>query len=102
MDVDRRRSERVSFSQEEAAIVHAGGRDILVRVIDFSATGALLSLLDSTASSESSANCGESVSLAVHLNQSVFHVGARVVRRTPGFLAVEFFETLSSTFGERN
>ena len=93
MDVERRRSARVSLSQEEAAVVHAGDHEILGRVVDFSATGALLSLLDSPSQSESGAECGERVALSMHLHQSVFQVAARVVRRTPGFVAVEFADT---------
>jgi hypothetical protein len=98
MDVERRRSARVYFSKEQAAVVHAGGREILVRVVDFSPTGALLSVLDLPA--ESSSNYGERVTLSMHVNESVVQVAARVVRSTPGYVAVEFSETFSGTFGE--
>src|SRR5580704_3139053 len=102
MDVERRRSLRFSPSREEAAIVHAGGREILVRVVDVSVTGALLSLLDTPSSSEFGANFGERVTLSMQVNQSVSQVAARVVRIAPGFVAVEFVETgvVSGTFGE--
>ena len=93
MDVERRRSLRVPLWQEEAAVVQAGGREILVRVVDFSPIGALLSLLEIPGLSESSADFGERVNLSMHLDESVFQVAARVVRRTPGFVAVEFVDT---------
>ena len=102
MDVERRRSVRVFPSQEEAAVVYAGGREMLVRVVDFSRTGALLSLLNASSSSESNADFGERVTLSMHVNELVCQVTARVVRRGPGFVAVEFIETgvVSGAFGE--
>jgi c-di-GMP-binding flagellar brake protein YcgR len=90
--VERRRSVRIPLSHGEAAIVHDGGRDILARVVDFSATGALLGLLDIPGLTESESDCSERVQVSMKHDQSVFQVPARVVRATPGFLAVEFFD----------
>ena len=98
--VERRRSARVSASLEEAAVVYAGDQELLVRVIDFSETGALLSVVDLPGGSESSVVCGQRVIVSMNVNQSVFQVPGRVVRSSPGFVAVEFMEG-SEKVGEK-
>jgi hypothetical protein len=97
MDVERRRSARVPFSKAEAAVLQVGDREIFVQIVNISANGALLAMLELPSVSTFSQDCDGSVVLSMNLDQSVVHTKARVIRRTPGFLAVEFGDALTET-----
>jgi len=88
-DVERRRSLRVPFFQEEAAVIHAVNRDIPVKIIDLSSSGALLSL-DMLAPDAQSVAINQRLELSIQAEHFVFQVAARVVRTAQGFVAVEF------------
>src|SRR5581483_6135641 len=87
--IERRRSLRVPIFQEEAAVIHAVNRDIPVTIVDLSTTGALFSL-DMLAPDAGVIDSNQRLQLSMQSQQSVFHVAARVVRTTQGFVAVEF------------
>jgi hypothetical protein len=88
-DVERRRSLRVPFFQEEAAVIHAVNRDIPVKIIDLSSSGALFSL-DMLAPDARSVATNQRIELSIQAERFVFQVAARVVRTAQGFVAVEF------------
>jgi len=104
MDVERRRSVRVPFSKPEAAVLQVGNREILVRIVNISANGALLVMLELPSVSTFSQDCAGSVVLSMNVNHSVVDTKARVVRTAPGFVVVEFgdaiMETIVGTFSE--
>jgi len=88
-DVERRRSLRVPFFQEEAAVVHAVNRDIPVKIVDLSSSGALFSL-DMLAPDARQVTKGQQLELSFQAERFVVQVAARVVRTTKEFVAVEF------------
>jgi hypothetical protein len=88
-DVERRRSLRVPFFQEEAAVIHAVNRDIPVKIIDLSSSGALF-CFDMLAPDARSVAMNQRLELSIQAERSVFQVAARVVRTSQGFVAVEF------------
>jgi hypothetical protein len=88
-DVERRRSLRVPVFQEEAAVIHAINRDIPVKIVDLSSSGALFSL-DMLAPDARQVAKGQKLELSIQAERFVFQVTARVVRTTQEFVAVEF------------
>jgi hypothetical protein len=88
-EVERRRALRVPFFQEEAAVIHAVNRDIPVKIVDLSSSGALFSL-DMLAPDARQVAKGENLELSIQADRFVFQVAARVVRTTQEFVAVEF------------
>ena len=70
-------------------MIHAANRDIPVKILDLSSTGALFSL-DMLAPDAGVIDNNERLQLSLQSQQSVFQVAARVVRTTQGFVAVEF------------
>jgi hypothetical protein len=104
MEVERRRSVRVPFSKADAAVLQVGDREIFVQIVNISANGALLAMLELPSVSTFSHDCDGSVVLSLNLDHSVVHTKARVIRSMPGFLAVEFgaalTETVVGTFAE--
>jgi hypothetical protein len=87
--LERRRSTRVPLFREEAAVIHALSRDIPVRIVDLSVSGALFSM-DAFAPDTATITADQSLQLSLQADRSVFQVGARVVRTTQEFVAVEF------------
>jgi len=88
-DLERRRSLRVPFFQEEAAVIHAVNRDIPVKIVDLSSSGALFSL-DMLAPDARQVAEGQKLELSIQAERFVIQVTARVVRTTQEFVAVEF------------
>ncbi len=93
--VERRRSPRTAAFQEEA-IMHVRGRDIPVTLIDISSTGALIGLMDMLALDSRKVGTDEWLELTMHYEHSIFQIGARLVRSTPQFFAVEFHDDRES------
>jgi hypothetical protein len=93
MTNERRRSQRFALLREEIAVVHDLRQDRPATLVDFSANGALLSLVELAGFPECSSKIDDRLELSVQCNASSFYVRARVVRRGPRFLAVEFVET---------
>jgi hypothetical protein len=87
--LERRRSLRFPLFREEAAVLHALSRDIPVRIVDLSISGALFSL-DTFAPEAATVAADQKLQLSLQTERSVFQVGARVVRTTQEFVAVEF------------
>ena len=90
---ERRRSQRYALLREEVAVVHDLHQDRPATLIDFSTTGAMLSLVELAGFPESNSKIDDRLELSLQCNGSSFYVRARVVRRGPRFLAVEFNET---------
>jgi hypothetical protein len=90
--IERRRSARIPFLLEEAAVIHAGDRELPARLVDLSYIGALVTLLDMPALGSRDFIPDERLELSMHHNDSVFHIMARVVRTGPLFVAVEFVD----------
>jgi c-di-GMP-binding flagellar brake protein YcgR len=90
--VERRRSARIPAFQEEAAVIQSGGRELPVKIVDLSSSGALLSVLDMPALGSRNFEDDEQVELSIQKQNSVFHVMCRVVRTGPLFMGVEFIE----------
>lgn len=88
--VDRRRFARIPVFHEEAAVVHAPGRDIPIKIVDLSRTGLLFSFLEMSSLSDWSCEAGELLEISIDHEQSVLHLKARVVRRTLLSVAGEF------------
>src|SRR5215813_12662639 len=88
-DVERRRSLRVPFFQEEAAVIHAINRDIPVKIVDLSSSGALFSLEMLGPDARQVAK-DQRLELSIQAERFVIQVVARVVRTTQEFVAVEF------------
>ena len=86
---ERRRSARVPFFEEEPAVIHAVNRDIPVKIVDLSQTGALFSI-DPMAPDTRILIADQQLELSIQAEHSVFQVAARVVRTTREFVAVEF------------
>lgn len=94
MTEERRRSRRHTLEREEIAIVQDQQDDRPATLIDFSTTGALVSLIELAGIRECLAKVGDPVELWLHVDALSFYVRARVVRRgPPRFLAVKFVET---------
>lgn len=93
MTNERRRSQRYALLREEVAVVHDLQQDRPATLIDFSTTGALLSLVELAGFPECNSKLDERLELSLQCNGSSFYVRARVVRRGPRFVAVEFNET---------
>ena len=89
--VERRRSARI-LAFEEQAVIHAAGRDIPVRLVDISNTGALVGLVDMPAFDGRNIADEQQLELSMQHGHSIFQIGARVIRTTPQFVAVEFHE----------
>jgi c-di-GMP-binding flagellar brake protein YcgR len=93
MTNERRRSHRYALLREEIAVVHDLRQDRPATLVDFSATGALLSLVDVAGFPECNSKIDDRLELSLPGDGSSFYIRARVVRRGPRFLAVEFVET---------
>ena len=91
MDViERRRSKRVTVSREQVAVIHDKAGDIPAKLIDLSATGALIRFVTlSLMGEESLSDC---IELSMHDESCVLQVRARIIRRGPQFIAVEFMD----------
>jgi hypothetical protein len=90
--VERRRSVRFQVFQEEAAVVNAGGLELLVKIVDLSKSGALIRVLDLPALGSCDFDIERRMELSLHHKDSVFHLMARVVRTGPLFVALEFID----------
>jgi len=90
--VERRRSPRVTVFNEEAALMHAGSRDIPVKLIDLSRSGLSFSFLDLSSLSESSSQPTERFEVSIAYNRSELRLRARMIRQTPLSVAAEFVE----------
>jgi len=97
MTSERRRSQRYFLVREEIAVVHDLYHDHPAILIDFSATGALVSLIDLAGIPDYRSNVGDRLELSLPGDHSSFYVRGRIVRRGPQFLAVEFDETRSES-----
>ena len=91
-NVERRRSARVPAFLEEAAVIHAGGRELPVKIVDLSTFGALVSVLDMPALGSCDFDTDQRLELSMQHKNSVFHIRARVTRAGPLFVAVEFVD----------
>ena len=92
VNVERRRSVRIPLFQEEAAVIHAGDRELPVKLVDLSRSGALVTVLDMPPLGSRNFATDERLELSMHSKDSVLHVKARVVRTGPLFIAVEFID----------
>jgi hypothetical protein len=92
--VERRRSDRLVplEADEELVFIHYGGRDTPARLVDFSKEGVLLDLIDMLIDWECYAEKGEICDVSMYHESSIFQVKAKVVRKTPKALALEFAE----------
>jgi len=99
MTNERRRSHRYALQREEIAVVHDLQHDRPATLVDFSATGALLSLVELAGFPSCNSKIDDRLELSVQCDASSFYVRARVVRRGPRFLAVEFVETRAESLG---
>jgi len=93
MDSERRRSQRYALLREEIAVVHDLQQDRPATLIDFSSTGALLSLVELAGFPASNSAIDDRLELSLQCDASSFYVRARIVRRGPSFLALQFTET---------
>lgn len=93
MTKERRRSQRYALLREEIAIVHDLLHDRPATLIDFSSTGALIALVELAGFPECSSAIDHRLELSLQCDSSSFYVRARIVRRGPRLLAVEFVET---------
>ena len=93
MTSERRRAQRYALLREEVAVVHDLQQDRPATVVDFSATGALLSLVELAGFPPCNSDIDDRVELSLQCDGSSFYVRAKVVRRGPRLLAVEFVET---------
>ena len=89
---ERRRAARFPVSGEEAAVIYAASQDIPVRLVDLSATGALVSLCGLIMDESRTVRIGDEVELSMKSERSILRVSARVVRTTPQFIAMEFLD----------
>src|SRR6185503_14742648 len=99
MTNERRRSQRYALLREEVAVVHDLQHDRPATLVDFSDTGALLALVDLAGFPECNSTIGDRLELSLQCDGSSFYVRAKVVRRGPRFLAVEFVETRPESLG---
>jgi len=92
--VDRRRSDRLAplEADEELVFIHYGGRDTPAKLVDFSREGVLLGLIDALIDWECHAEKGETCDVSMYHESSIFQVKAKVVRKTPKAIALEFAE----------
>jgi hypothetical protein len=97
MTSERRRAQRYALLREEVAIVHDLQQDRPATLVDFSATGALLTLVELAGFPSCNSAIDDRVELSLQCDGSSFYVRARVVRRGPRFLAVEFVESRSES-----
>jgi hypothetical protein len=95
--VERRRSPRITVFNEEAALMHAGARDIPVKLIDLSLTGLSFSFLDLSSLSDSNSQPAEPFELSIAYNRSELRLRARMIRQTPLSVAVEFVDLEEQT-----
>jgi hypothetical protein len=93
MTNERRRSHRYALQREEIAVVHDLHRDRPATLVDFSATGALLFLVELAGFPSCNSKIDDRLELSLQCDATSFYVRARVVRWGPRFLAVEFDET---------
>jgi len=93
MNNERRRSERHALLREEIAIVHDILRDRPATLVEFSSTGALISLVDHAGMPEFRSREGDYVEVSLQSDVSYFYAKAKIVRRGLGFIALEFAET---------
>ncbi len=94
--VEKRRHPRVSAFNEETAVLHAGSTDVPVKLIDLGRTGVLCGCFNSIAE-EKVTQIGERVFVTLQLSESVIDLQARVVRRTPESVALEFTDVRAET-----
>lgn len=88
--LERRRSKRVVVPREQAAVIHDQHREIPAKLVDLSRTGALVRLFTLSLMVEDSLS--DCIELSMHDDRSVLYVKARIVRRGPQFIAVEFID----------
>ncbi len=93
MTDERRRSQRYALLREEIAIVHDLQHDRPASLVDFSSTGALVSLVELAGFPSCNSSIDDQLELSLQCDGSSFYVKARIVRRGPRFLALEFVET---------
>jgi hypothetical protein len=93
MTNERRRSQRYSLMREEIAVVHDLQHDRPATLIDFSVSGALVTLVELAGLPECRSNVDDRLELSIQGDTNPFYVRARIVRRGPRFLALEFVET---------
>jgi hypothetical protein len=84
--IERRQTSRVVAACEEVAVIHDKGRELPARLVDISQTGALISLFGPLAEEHLS----DSFELSIQDHQSTLQVKARIVRRSPQYIAVQF------------
>lgn len=92
MNVERRRFPRIPFFSEEAALIHAGARDIPVKLVDLSRTGLLFSFLDLSSLSDPNSQPKEPLEVSIAHNHSELRLRGRMVRQTSLAVAMEFIE----------
>ena len=93
MTSERRRSQRFALLREEVAVVHDLQQDRPATLVDFSSNGALLSLVELAGFPECNSTIDDHLELSFQCDASSFYVRARIVRRGPRLVAVEFVET---------
>lgn len=93
MTSERRRAHRYALLREEVAVVHDLQHDRPATLLDFSATGALLTLVELAGFPSCNSAIGDRLELSLQCDGTSFYVRAKVVRRGPRLLAVEFVET---------
>jgi hypothetical protein len=99
MTNERRRSERYALMREEVAVVHDLQHDRPATLVDFSATGCLLALVELAGFPSCNSTIDDRLELSLQCDASSFYVRAKVVRRGPRFLALEFNETRPESLG---
>jgi hypothetical protein len=93
MTNERRRSQRYALLREEIAVVHDLQHDRPATLVDFSESGALISLVELAGFPACNSIIDDRLELSLQCDSSSFYVKAKIVRRGPRFLAVEFVET---------
>jgi hypothetical protein len=93
MKNERRRSQRYALLREEIAVVHDLQHDRPATLVDFSTTGALISLVELAGFPACNSRIDDRLELSLQCDASSFYVRAKIVRRGPRLLAVEFVET---------
>jgi len=83
--------------REEIAVVHDLEHDRPATLLDFSSTGALISLVELAGFPSCNSAIDDRLEVSLQCDASSFYVRARIVRQGPRFLAVEFVETRSES-----
>jgi hypothetical protein len=102
MTEERRRSRRYSLLREEIAVIHDLHHDRPATLIDFNSTGALFALVEFPAIPENRLKVDDRLELSLQGDTSPFYVRAKIVRRGPQFLAVEFTENRADSLDALN